>query len=314
MEAHGSMRHLIAAIGGVAVMLLAFPVSAQFAPGSFGDAVNRQMCNAGEEANCPPAQQPPAPSEAPAAPPPDVSKLAPNSPETSTLAKSCEQGQAAQCRYFAQVLDQYIRAYAERRRMHRCSDPAGRQPPCEQLDALSKDVVALIAPAGKGYARACQASVNVACIEGARLELAVGQPGATERALNLLFAGCSRDDIANCREIDGLRGRIQLDAESTRLAAGKLCVLSAEPLACYNFGQGLESGIGGPVNLPAARDAYARGCAGPGGNADSCWSYAGMLRIGRGGPVDLAAARDTYLKFCQLKQTKRCVAAEEIKP
>lgn len=303
------MRWTIALVGSL-LAVFAVPALAQFAPGSFGDAVSQQLCQSGEDGNCSTKTE----ASKATTSPPNLSMLAPNSPETAAFSEKCKAGDAVQCHYFARVLDSFIRTYSERRTMYGCSKPTTRQSECVQLDALSKDVGVLIAPAGMGYAKACDASINVACIEGARLELGVAQPGAADRALNLLYAGCARDDIGSCRELNGLRKRVQVDAESARLAVGKLCVLAGEPVPCYEFGQALEFGIGGPANYPAARDAYERGCAEPGNHPELCWSYGKSLLSAFMGTVDKPKAREAFLKYCALKQTKRCVAAEEIKP
>ena len=307
------MPRMIAMIVLAMLAMFASSSAAQFAPGSSGDAASKQACEAADDVGC--AKKPETALAQTAAGPvaPDLSKLAPNSPETAEFARNCEIGDMAQCHYLAQVLDRFIRSYSERRIMYKCSDPASRRAACNQLDAISKEVVSLISPAGKAYAKACEGSIDVACVEGARLELSIGQEGGVNRAIDLLYAGCARDNVPSCLELTGLRSKASVDVQSARLAAGKLCVLIAQPIACYEFGQALASGIGGPANLPAARDAYARGCEEPGNNADACWSYAGMLKFGRGGPVDRAGAREAYLKYCRLKQTKRCVAADEIK-
>ena len=162
------MPRMIAMIVLAMLAMFASSSAAQFAPGSSGDAASKQACEAGDDVGC--AKKPETALAQTAAGPvaPDLSKLAPNSPETAEFARNCEIGDMAQCHYLAQVLDRFIRSYSERRIMYKCSDPASRRAACNQLDAISKEVVSLISPAGKAYAKACEGSIDVACVEGAR--------------------------------------------------------------------------------------------------------------------------------------------------
>jgi len=152
------------------------------------------------------------------------------------------------------------------------------------------------------YARACDLRQPAGCYNQGRLQAAVGDPAAAERALALYERACDGSVGVGCGEAGRLlprKDRVSLERVATHFTRG--CDLG-DDTSCFDLGELRRDrpSLGGEA---AARPLFQRACGRS--HADAC-ERVGRLTIGYGTSAELAAAFPSLDKACSLGSTSGC--------
>lgn len=298
------MRWMAGLVGSM-LAVLAIPASAQFAAGSFGEAVSQQLCQSGDQGSCSPAE---------AEQPSDQAPI-----DFNALRDRCIAGENDVCVGLARHLKGRVEGFQQAYQQESCGSSFSFTAKCEELRAAVPQFQQFAVVAAEFYMRACDGKIAISCSEGGNFARWFGGPGAGASAVAFNTKGCALDDVGNCIDLGKLQknglGDFAADAVAARKTYAKICTKWRYTDSCFVYGVMLAEGSGGSVDTVEARKVHLANCEPPGNERHSCFAAATMMRDGIGGKVDKPGALKAFASACNLYSRKNGIeeACEEMK-
>lgn len=284
----------MAGLAGSMLAVLAIPASAQFAAGSFGEAVSQQLCQSGEEGKCQPTGAEKAAQQAPI--------------DVNALRDRCIAGENEICVGLARHLKGRVEGFQQAYQKEGCGSSFSFTAACEELRAAAPQYQQFAVVVAEFYMRGCDGKIAISCLEGGNFARWFGGAGAGKNAVAFHAKGCALEDVSSCLDLGRLQkdgfGDLKADPVVARATYAKICTTWRYTEPCYDYGGMLANGVGGPADPKKAREVYLANCEPPGNDKYSCFAAAKMMRDGIGGKLDKPGALKAFTSACSLYSSK----------